>query len=352
MSSISRSARAVGPSSAGAVFVGAFFVAAVLLVAPHAAAAFDDFVMGAAGAPGCTTGDSKDGREAGVKHPKFDVTATATSCNGDERKARAYGEIDMAWLAMKVKVSASGSPGAQSWVIASMDDWIFMWPHEGQDAVCHVEINALASGVADLTFKYRITLPDGGVMLGDKNVSQTKFARDYTRGFGVSGDLGVANVHMDVIASAGSKPGVPDGPGTADFSNSAYVWFDGVDIAGSESGFFTNGSKPGAPGDANRDGVVNVRDLAIVRRSFGSSPAVYSMGDFNFDDRVDALDLRILRRELGASAAHGVTAADRALLAWADESLAQMPDPSALTIPGAAACLLLRRRADRRNRAG
>jgi hypothetical protein len=47
-------------------------------------------------------------------------------------------------------------------------------------------------------------------------------------------------------------------------------------------------------GDANRDRVVNVVDLAILAANWGKSGRVFSDGDFSLDGTVDAADLGIL----------------------------------------------------------
>jgi hypothetical protein len=47
-------------------------------------------------------------------------------------------------------------------------------------------------------------------------------------------------------------------------------------------------------GDANRDRVVNVADLAILAANWGKSRRVFSDGDFSLDGTVDAADLGIL----------------------------------------------------------
>lgn len=53
------------------------------------------------------------------------------------------------------------------------------------------------------------------------------------------------------------------------------------------------------PGDANKDGVVDLLDLDILGTNFGSSPAGFMDGDFNGDGTVDLLDLDILGSNFG-----------------------------------------------------
>jgi predicted outer membrane repeat protein len=47
-------------------------------------------------------------------------------------------------------------------------------------------------------------------------------------------------------------------------------------------------------GDANRDRVVDIRDLSILAANWQGSGKVFSQGDFNYDGKVDAKDLGIL----------------------------------------------------------
>jgi predicted outer membrane repeat protein len=47
-------------------------------------------------------------------------------------------------------------------------------------------------------------------------------------------------------------------------------------------------------GDANRDRVVDIRDLYIIATNWQGSGKVFSQGDFNYDGKVDAKDLGIL----------------------------------------------------------
>jgi hypothetical protein len=47
-------------------------------------------------------------------------------------------------------------------------------------------------------------------------------------------------------------------------------------------------------GDANRDRIVDIRDLSILAMNWQGSGKVFSQGDFNYDGKVDAKDLGIL----------------------------------------------------------
>ena len=102
-------------------------------------------------------------------------------------------------------------------------------------------------------------------------------------------------------------------------------------------------------GDANLDGVVNSKDLAILAQNYNKSGTWWEQGDFNHDGVVDALDLQMLAANYGlgtpldGSPATALSAASFAT----DWALAQteVPEPgmlSLLTI--AAGSLLLSRR--------
>ena len=54
------------------------------------------------------------------------------------------------------------------------------------------------------------------------------------------------------------------------------------------------GPPPPLPGDANRDGKVNVQDLSILATNWGKDPAVWEEGNFNTDTVVNVQDLSIL----------------------------------------------------------
>ena len=76
------------------------------------------------------------------------------------------------------------------------------------------------------------------------------------------------------------------------------------------------------PGDANRDGRVDVNDLTVVLTNFGQTGTTWSQGDFNGDGTVDINDLTIVLANFGQTA--GSSAA----------RLAAVPEPSSLLLLG------------------
>jgi hypothetical protein len=65
------------------------------------------------------------------------------------------------------------------------------------------------------------------------------------------------------------------------------------------------------PGDANKDGVVDVGDLGILAANYGTTTgATWSMGDFNGDGVVDVGDLGILAANYGTNTSGVNFAAD------------------------------------------
>jgi hypothetical protein len=64
--------------------------------------------------------------------------------------------------------------------------------------------------------------------------------------------------------------------------------------------YFWCSSGPAIPGDANKDGKVDVSDLGILAANYGvTSGATWSTGDFNGDGKVDVSDLGILAANYG-----------------------------------------------------
>jgi CubicO group peptidase (beta-lactamase class C family) len=89
---------------------------------------------------------------------------------------------------------------------------------------------------------------------------------------------------------------------------------------------------PALPGDANRDGTVDLIDFGILRRDFGTTPGRFIGGDFNGDGTVNLTDFGILRTNFG-NASDAPNAADL-----------PAPIPAPTLLWPAAALLLPRRR--------
>ena len=105
---------------------------------------------------------------------------------------------------------------------------------------------------------------------------------------------------------------------------------------------------PPLPGDADRDGKVDLNDLLILAHHYGASNATFDVGDFNGDGVVNFADLMILGRNFGTtSGSPAVSPIAPAFVSPAvDASIGQVPEP-AIAGPAAvgAISLLPRRRA-------
>ena len=83
------------------------------------------------------------------------------------------------------------------------------------------------------------------------------------------------------------------------------------------------------PGDANRDGTVDMNDLTIVLTNYGQTGTSWSQGEFTGDGTVDLNDLTIVLANFGESA--GAPAA----------GIHAVPEPSAILLLGIGAVSLL-----------
>ncbi|HWP39604.1 MAG TPA: S8 family serine peptidase, partial [Tepidisphaeraceae bacterium] len=82
---------------------------------------------------------------------------------------------------------------------------------------------------------------------------------------------------------------LPDGNYRATLNAGTVSDLSGNTLASASiSSFFVLG------GDANRDRVVDIRDLSILAGNWGQSPRTFSQADFNYDGKVDTADLDIL----------------------------------------------------------
>ena len=55
------------------------------------------------------------------------------------------------------------------------------------------------------------------------------------------------------------------------------------------------------PGDANRDGVVNIADFAVLAANFNTRSRGFSGGDFNHDNAVNIADFGLLAANFNQS---------------------------------------------------
>jgi hypothetical protein len=93
------------------------------------------------------------------------------------------------------------------------------------------------------------------------------------------------------------------------------------------------------PGDANRDGRVDINDLTIVLAHYGQTGMTWAQGEFTGDGTVDINDLTIVLANYGKSDSVGASA----------PGMAAAPEPSCLMLLGIGgvgllACLWLKRR--------
>jgi hypothetical protein len=86
---------------------------------------------------------------------------------------------------------------------------------------------------------------------------------------------------------------------------------------------------PSAPGDANRDGIVNIADLSIVLTNFDKTGMTWSQGDFDGSGTVDIADLGNL-----------LTNFDKTLSSAAS-GLSPIPEPSSFVLAGIGAIGLI-----------
>jgi len=68
-------------------------------------------------------------------------------------------------------------------------------------------------------------------------------------------------------------------------------------------GCYESTAPPVIPGDADRDGDVDLEDFVILKKNFGANPATWSQGDFDGNGSVSLQDFVILKQNFGTSSA-------------------------------------------------
>ena len=139
--------------------------------------------------------------------------------------------------------------------------------------------------------------------------TETTYAAALAAGEATADAVWTQNVGAAYVTSLGQMPPVP-----ADLNNPAMVLED-------------------LPGDANRDGKVDINDLTIVLTNFGLSGSVLNSteadGDFNGDGRVDINDLTIVLAHFGQTVASSAA------------GMAPAPEPGAVALVAAGLAGLL-----------
>jgi len=131
---------------------------------------------------------------------------------------------------------------------------------------------------------------------------------------------------------AGLSRSATDHGGESWFLPSDYI--DAVRISSYATWIESKMSQP-IPGDANRDGIVNLSDFTILKSNFGLTGG-WSMGDFNEDGDINLQDFTILKANFGTGTSAG-----------GEADAMVVPEPAALgllAIGGAAMALVKRRR--------
>jgi len=81
-------------------------------------------------------------------------------------------------------------------------------------------------------------------------------------------------------------------------------------LAGLQRAIFT------LPGDANRDGTVDLTDFGILKQNFGLMPATWEQGNFDDDPSVTLSDFGVLKANFGKTSQSGAAAAVPEPSAW------------------------------------
>ena len=68
-------------------------------------------------------------------------------------------------------------------------------------------------------------------------------------------------------------------------------------------GCYESTAPPVIPGDADRDGDVDLEDFVVLKKNFGATNATWSMGDFDGNGSVSLQDFVVLKQNFGSTSA-------------------------------------------------
>jgi hypothetical protein len=186
----------------------------------------------------------------------------------------------------------------------------------------------------------KLDLNDNDMIINYDGASPISDVRSYIfAGFnnGLQSGNGVISTRAKTSPNAGESGKTRIGFGEA--SSVGVSSFDGISVDSS-----TVLLKYTYAGDANLDGRVDIRDLALLASSWKTS-GFWTNGDFNYDGTVNAADLGLLSSnwQAGTTAALGPQLSLSATLTSLGLPTA-VPEPASITTLLAAAALLRRRR--------
>jgi autotransporter-associated beta strand protein len=208
----------------------------------------------------------------------------------------------------------------------------------------------------------KLTMGSGGSAQNALNIS-TGSTLDLTNNHLIINYAGNPDPISTIAAylSTGYASGAWNGPGidsSAAASSTGYGlgYADGADgvVAGLPSGQIE--VKYTLYGDANLDGVVNGTDFAILAGNFGQSVTGWNKGDFDYNGIVNGSDFAKLAANFGQSASGAAITLPASEWAALDNFaaehglLADVPEPTGLSLCGIGTVVLLQRRRQRAGR--